>query len=144
MSWIRTRGLALREVKNWFFIRKVCKRNKSNEDWIKFNLRSGYVSQIYTVVSLRKEDMGEEETMQRMRVIQHIEPINKYLEGLDLSEIVYPEIVFIPQSRSWLVIYWPIWENWSFQRLFLQIAGITAGYWIAKLTGMFEAIAGLF
>ena len=125
MNWFQRRRLAFREVRNYFYIRKVGRNNKKAEDWIKFDLRTGYVGQIYTVISLRKEDMGEEETLQRMRVIQRLEPINKYLEGLNLSEIIYPDIVKIPKSQSWLVIYWPMREYFSAWRLVGQIIGLT-------------------
>lgn len=121
MNWFQRRRLAIREVINWFFVRKTIKKNKDSEEWEKFGLRNGYVAQIYTVISLRKEDMGEEEMVQRMKVIQRIEPMNKYLESLGLSEIVYPEIVQLPESRSWLIIYWPLWTYFSFWRLIFQI-----------------------
>jgi len=104
MNWFKRRILAMREVRNWFFIRKTIRTSKKVEEWDKFNLRSGYVGQIYTVVNLRKEDMGEEQMVQRMKIIQQIEPLNTYLESLGLSEIIYPEIVKLEESRSWLII----------------------------------------
>jgi len=121
MNWFRRRRLAWREVINWFFIRKTIRKNSETPEWKKFGLRTGYVAQIYTVISLRKEDMGEEEMVQRMKVIQKIEPMNKYLESLGLSEIVYPEIVQLPESRSWLIIYWPIWTYFSIWRFIFQV-----------------------
>jgi len=121
MNWFRRRRLAWREVINWFFIRKTIRKNSETPEWKKFALRTGYVAQIYTVISLRKEDMGEEEMIQRMKVIQKIEPMNKYLESLGLSEIVYPEIVQLPESRSWLIIYWPIWTYFSIWRFIFQV-----------------------
>ena len=121
MNWFQRRRLAWREVINWFFIRRTIKKNKGTDEWKKFELRTGYVAQIYTVISLRKEDMGEEDMVQRMKVIQRIEPMNKYLERLGLSEIVYPEIVQLPESRSWLIIYWPLWTYFSIWRFIFQI-----------------------
>lgn len=131
MNFIQKRIQAIREVRNWFYIRSVIKKNKNSKEWQKFGLRTGYVSQIYCVISLRKEDMGEEESLQKMRVVQRMEPINRFLEGLGLAEIIYPDIVKIEDSRSWLVIYWPMWEYFSTWRLFFQISGISlaAYYW---------------
>lgn len=124
MNWFQRRRLAWREVLNWFFIRRTIRKNLKNQDWEKFGLRTGYVGQIYTVISLRKEDMGEEEMVQRMKIVQKIEPMNKYLESLDLAEIVYPEIVKLPESRSWLIVYWPLWRFFSLWRLIFQIIAV--------------------
>ncbi len=128
MNWLQRRRLGLYEIRNWFYIRKVIKRNSKTEQWKKLNLRSGWVNQIYTVISLRKEDMGEEVTLQKMRVIESIEPMNKYLESLDLSEIIYPEMVKLEDSRSWLIIYWPIWQHFSIWRFIIQIISVFCFY----------------
>jgi hypothetical protein len=128
MNWLQRRRLGLYEVRNWFYIRKVIKRNRDTEQWKNLNLRNGWVGQIYTVISLRKEDMGEEGTLQKMRVIERIEPTNKYLESLDLSEIIYPEMVKLEDSRSWLIIYWPLWQHFSIWRLFVQIISLFCIY----------------
>lgn len=116
MNWFQRRILAFREVINWFAIRKQIKSERKSEPWKKYGLDYGWVNQIYTIISLRKEDMGEEEMVQRMKVLQKIEPINKYLDSLNLSELVYPEINKIPESRSWLIVYWPIFEHFSVWR----------------------------
>ena len=118
--------LTWRELRNYLFIRKLIKQKQEDESWKKFNLRGGWVNQIYTIVSLRKEDMGEDEVHQKMKVLQRMEPINRYIESLDISEIVRPEIVKIPSTRSWLIIYWPIWQYFRPFRLLFYI-GIVIG-----------------
>ena len=143
MNWLQRRISGFRELRNWFYIRKLIKKNKDSEEWKKFGLRAGYVGQIYCVVSLRKEDMGEEEMVQRMKIIQRLEPINNYLNSLDLSEIVYPEIVEIPESRSWLVVYWPIWQYFSFWRLIFQTVGLFIAIKLWSAIGMTEMITSL-
>lgn len=124
MNWIQRRIQGFREVRNWFFIRKTIKQQKKTQSWEDFGLRNGYVGQIFTVINLRKEDMGEEEMVQRMKVIQKMEPMNRYIESLGLSEIVYPEIVKLPESRSWLVVYWPLWQHFSLWRFIFQTIGL--------------------
>lgn len=133
MNWTRKTFLAFREIVNWFYIRKTIRENKDSEIWKNYNLRSGYVGQIYTVINLRKEDMGEEEMVQKMRVVEKIEPIGKYLDTLNLSEIVYPEINYVPNTNSWLVIFWPLRQYFSIWRLFFWILGFfMVGYIITK------------
>lgn len=134
MNWFQRRREGLRELSNYFFIRKVIRKNRGTEEWEKFELRVGYVGQIYTVISLRKEDMGEEEMVQRMKVIEKIEPMNRYLETLNLSEIVYPDIVKLPDSQSWLIVYWRLQNYFSFWRLLFQIlAGFGIYLGLSKL-----------
>lgn len=124
MNWFRKTALATREVLNFFFIRKVIKKNRDTELWKGYNLRTGYVGQIFTVINLRDEDMGEEEMVQRMKIVEKIEPIGKYLDTLGLSEIIYPDIVDIPNTNSWLVIFWPLRKYFSIWRLILWVIGI--------------------
>jgi hypothetical protein len=124
MNWLQKTFLAGREISNWFYIRKIIRNSKNEEHWKKFNLRAGYIGQIYTVVNLREEDMGEEENVQRMRVVEKIEPIGKYLDSLGLSEVIYPEIVDIPNTRSWLIVFWPLQQYFSIWRLFFWIIGL--------------------
>jgi len=128
MNFFRKRYLAFREIINWFFIRKVIKQNKNTEQWKKFKLRSGYINQIYTVINLKKEYLGEPEIIQRTRLLEMIKPINEYIESLGLSEIVYPELRRIPNSQSWLIIYWPLWRYFSIWRLIFYLILLFIGY----------------
>jgi hypothetical protein len=125
MNWLQRTLMAIREVSNWFYVRRIIHNNKKSEQWKEFDLRTGYVGQIYTVISLRKEDIGEEEMVQRMRVVEKIEPIGKYLDGLGLSEVIYPEIIFIPNTRSWLVVFWPLQQYFSMWRLIFWLLGLS-------------------
>lgn len=131
MNWLQRRRLGLFEIRNWFFIKRTTRKNRESEQWKKFDLRTGWVGQIYTVISLRKEDMGEDQTLQRMRVIERIEPMNKYLESLGMSEIIYPDMVKLEDTRSWLIIYWPLWNYFSLWRFILQIC-VTLGLYLGS------------
>ena len=125
MNWLQRTLMAFREVSNWFYVRRIIREAKKTERWKEFDLRLGYVGQVYTVVSLRKEDMGEEEMVQKMKVVEKIEPVGKYLDSLGLSEVIYPEIVSIPESRSWLVIFWPLNNYFSLWRLIFWILSLS-------------------
>lgn len=130
ISWIKSRYYAIREISNWFYLMKKTSKEESNSkyltdsDWSKFNLRRGWIGQVYTTVNLRKEDMGEEEKVKRMKVMEKLQPINEYLGSLDFNEIVYPEITYIDKSRSWVVIYWPLFNYFKLKRLVFQSIGV--------------------
>ncbi len=144
MNWLQRTLLATRELSNWFYIRKIVRKSKKEEVWKNYNLRTGYIGQIYTVVNLRAEDMGEEEMVQRMRVVEKIEPVGKYLDSLGLSEIIYPEIVDIPNTRSWLVIFWPLQQYFSVWRLIFWIIALMSFTYISIKWEVFHMIAAWF
>lgn len=129
INWIRRRVThtyyAIREIITWFSLRKIIKENKKSELWKRYGLKAGWVNQIYLVVNLRKEDMGKDEITQRMAIMNKLEPINSYLNSLDLGDFVYPEINKYPNSRSWIVVYWPLFKYFSMTRLIFWIIGIS-------------------
>jgi hypothetical protein len=138
MNWLQRRREGWREISNLVFVRKIIKKNKDSESWKEYNLRTGYLNQIYTVISLRKEDMGEEEMVQRMKVMEKIEPMNNYLAGLNLAEIVYPDIVKLPDTQSWLIVYWPLRNYFSWWRLLFQILVVIGIYAGAEQIGLID------
>lgn len=127
--------LIYREIANYIFLQKTLQKETTNPDslWNKYKLRKNWYGRIYTVISLREEDMGEEEVVRNWRAMESMRPINEYLTSLDLQEIVFPSIEQIPESRSYLVVYSPIFRyltaRWVFFRtLFLAIIGFIIFY----------------
>jgi hypothetical protein len=102
------------EVKNFFFILSTIDKNKNEEKWRSHNLRSDWIGRIYTVVSLSEEDTGEEIEVQRFKVLEKVRYVNEYLESLQLSEIIVPNISQVQNSRSYLVIYSPYFSQLSY------------------------------
>jgi hypothetical protein len=103
-----------REVKNFFFILNAIEKNRHSEDWKKYKLRSDWVGRIYTVISLSVEDMGEQEEVKRFKVLEKMRNVNEYLESLQLSEILIPNITPVDESRSYLVVYTPYFAQLSY------------------------------
>jgi hypothetical protein len=118
-------NLILREAKNYFYLRKTLRRESkttnSEHPWVKYKLRKNWYGRIYTVVSLREEDMGEEEVVRNWKAMEMMRPINEYLTSLDLQEIVFPSIEKIPDSRSYLVVYSPLFKNLTFGWVFWRV-----------------------
>jgi hypothetical protein len=129
--------LIYREIANYVFLQKTLQKEITNPDslWNKFKLRKNWYGRIYTVISLREEDMGEEEVVRNWRAMESMRPMNEYLTSLDLQEIVFPSIEQIPESRSYLVVYSPIFRyltaRWIFFRtLFFAILSFIIFYTI--------------
>jgi hypothetical protein len=128
-------NLVRREIANYLFLRKVLikesKNTSQDSPWKKFNLRMNWYCRTYTVVSLREQDMGEELLVQNWKAMEMMRPINDYLTSLDLQEIIFPSIEKIPDSRSYLVVYSPIFKEltvgWVFKNfLYLSVFAVIA------------------
>jgi hypothetical protein len=120
--------LISREISNYFFLRKVLKRESGtmnlDSPWVRFGLRKNWYGRIYTVISLREEDMGEEPLVRNWKAMEMMRPINDYLTSLDLQEIVFPSIEQIPETRSYLVVYSPIFNALTMSWIFWRILGM--------------------
>lgn len=124
--------LIVKELQNYMFLRKVLRKAeaaKRDSLWKRYKLRRNWYGRVYTVVSLREEDMGEEAVVRNWKAMEMMRPINEYLSTIGLQEIIFPSIEEIPNSRSYLIVYSPIIEHltfsWVIWRVFF-IALITA------------------
>ena len=126
--------LIIRELQNYFYIRRIAKREEltPGSPWNNFKLRRNWYGRIYTVISLRDEDMGEEEVVRNWKAMEKMRPVNEYLKSLDFQEIVFPSIEYIPNSKSYLVVYSPVLDyftyGWVFSTLF-KIAALSLLIW---------------
>ena len=126
------------DLRNWVYIKSTIKREIKNtkSDWYKFNLRSNWYGRTYTVVSLREEDMGEEEIVQNWKAMEKMRAINDYLATLNFTEIVYPSIEKIPNTMSYLIVYSPLLKNVSITKLIysfsILIGAAIGAYFLLK------------
>ena len=107
--------LYIREIINYLYIRRIIKKESSTEQWQALKLRADWVGRIYTVLNIRKEDAGEEDTVKRAKVFELMLPLNNYIKKLDLHEIVFPAIEK-QSDRSYLVVYSPLFRTITFFR----------------------------
>lgn len=137
MNIIKESWLAFREIKNYFFLKKIIEKNKNTEKWISYNLRVGYFNIIYTVISLRREDEGESEYVKRIRVLEYLKNIANHLDSLGLSEIIRPEISKIENSRSYLIVFKPVFKHFNLLLILKWIAIFLILYFIYKYKNHF-------
>lgn len=132
--------LAFREISNYFFIHRTLRNEiyKPDSPWYEFKLRRNWYGRIYTVVSLREEDMGEEELVRNWKAMEMMRPINDYLSKLGLQELIFPSIEAVPATRSYLVVYSPIFRfftyKWVFTRLIYLVGIASIAYIIANFS----------
>ena len=82
--------------------------------WSKNNLRVDWIGRIYTVVNLPPEvtmapDLPKE--LWPAYLIDQSKGLNEYLTSLNLHEVIIPEYKEIPDSTSYLLIYYPYFRN---------------------------------
>lgn len=106
--------LGLREIINYFYIGRRARNAQKNDPlWKKLDLRIDWVNRIYTIVNIKEEDVGESDLVKRAKVAELIKPKSIYVgNNLDLKEVVS---TYIEQKteRSFLVVYIPIFNNFS-------------------------------
>ena len=112
------------DIGNYFFVKKVVKKNQGTIEWEKFNLRVDWFGRIYTVINLPPEVLYSPDAPSEIRpayVLEESRPINEYLTKLGLQEVIVPKINPIEGSVSWLIIYTPFFQQlslwWVFSRL---------------------------
>ena len=127
--------LIYRELANYFYLQKVTSKaaNDPNSLWNRYKLRKNWYGRIYTVVSLREEDMGEEEVVRNWKAMEIMRPINDYLTSMDLQELIFPSIEKIPDSRSYLIVYSPLFAHFKFRWVMTRLIILSIMIWVSYM-----------
>ena len=134
------------DIGNYFFVRRTIKNNMNSIEWNKFKLRVDWIGRIYTVVNLPPEVIYSPDTPEEIRpayVIEESKPLNEYLTGLGLSEVILPEITPIPKSISYLITYTPAFQRLSLRWIFYRICLILVIIYLQYKFGFLSWIGGL-
>ena len=99
------------DIKAFLILRKEVKKHRNTLDWQKHGLRHDWLYRIYTVINPAESDKGDDENMINMKAVDRVAPLNKYIANLGLAEIVSLSMEKIPDTESYLVVYYQIY-NW--------------------------------
>ena len=77
-----------KEINNYYFIKKVIKKNKNTDEWKKHKLQIGYFGVMYSVINLPPEVYESEAQYYQLYVLDQLKPVNEYLASLNLQEII--------------------------------------------------------
>lgn len=133
----------IRDIRNYFFLRKIIKREMINSPlWSKNNLRVDWIGRIYTVVNLPPEVTMSPDLPRELwpaYLVDQSKGLNEYLTSLNLHEIIIPEYKEIPESTSYLLIYYPYFRNltkwWVISRTIFWTSAIiieSKNHWISN------------
>jgi hypothetical protein len=101
-----------REIRIWFIFRKVALENTEilNKE---HSLRVDWIGRIYGIINLPEEVQGAAAEVQQAYVLQQITKFGKVMTKLRLSDIVYPELEKVPNTSSYLIVLWPVFEDFN-------------------------------
>jgi len=138
----------IKEINNYFFIKKTIRKNKNSETWKKHNLRVGYFGIIYSVINLPPEVFESEEQYYQLYVIEQLKPINEYLASLNLQEIITLAIENKCNKElgeyAFGVRYIPLFRDLSLGWIVKWLLIILIGWWAIAKFDLFDKASLLF
>lgn len=122
MRLFRFRNLRnfLQDVKNYAILRFAIRKYRGTADWERFNLRVDWVGRIYTVFNPNPADAGDDKQMLDIKLGERMIPCHKFIDTMGLSEVVAVSGEKIPDSDSYLIVYYPIFKYLSIWKAVLN------------------------
>jgi len=107
----------IREIQNYFYQLSVIRKHKKTPEWAKHKLMVNWFGTIGTVINLPPDVFHGEEIYYQVYLIEQMKPINRYLETLNLHEIVYPRTYnLVDPSKgeyAFLIKYKPLFREFT-------------------------------
>lgn len=98
------------DVLNWFYFRRVVNRNENTSEWKANNLRRNSIGEIYTVVRLRDEDLGDPDEIVTTRIMELTKQQNQYIASMDIQfevgGLVDVDYYYIPEDPNAILVLW--------------------------------------
>ena len=126
------------DFRDYFDWINTIKHEKANPKslWKKFGLDHNIFYTIYLVVTLPDQDAPLTDYIKRLRVIEILSPINRYLDDLGFAEYLVPEFNQIVDTKTdQLTLSYGIVYRFAFNRFNL-------GWLISRLLGIVGLILG--
>ena len=122
------------DIKGYFMVRSILRKQKKTVDFNKLGLRVDWVNRAYTVINPSEEDKGDDPNMLRIKAQEKMLPIHRHMDKIGLSEFVTVSVEQIPDmedpnklSDSYLLVYYPIFRvitTWKVV-VFFVLSGVT-------------------
>ncbi len=116
-----------RDIANFFALRRTIKKAQKSGHWKTHNLRADWVCRIYTVVNPLDKWKGDDPIVMKQKMLERTYPINAYIETLNISDIVAASWERVPESESYLLVYYPIFNVITTARVTLFLIFLTLG-----------------
>lgn len=105
-----------REIRIWWIFRRTAVNNTKmlNKE---HTLRVDWIGRIYGIVNLPEEVQTAAGEVQQAYVLQQITKYGDVMLKIGLADVVYPEIERVPGSTSYLVVLWPVFEDFNIWKI---------------------------
>ena len=98
------------DILNYIYFRRVVSKFNSTEEWKKLKLRQNNIGEIYTVVRLRDEDLGDPDEIMTTRLMEICREKNLYIADMDVQfavgGLVTVDYYFIPDDPNAFLVIW--------------------------------------
>lgn len=123
-----------KEIRNYYYIKGVIRKNKNTPEWIKQELNVGYFGVIYSVINLPPEVFESEEQYYSIYVVEQMLPKSNYLASLNLQEIVTPEVENISNKEQGIfafgIKYVPLFREFTLRYVLTRLGFISLVLWL--------------
>lgn len=98
------------DILNYIYFRKVVSKFNTSETWKKLSLRQNQIGEIYTVVRLRDEDLGDPDEIMTTRLMEIAKDKNIFIADMDIQfsvgGLVVVDYYHIPEDPNAFLIIW--------------------------------------
>jgi hypothetical protein len=117
------------DVKGYLLVRSVLRKQKNAVDFNRLGLRVDWVNRAYTVINPSEEDKGDSEEVLRIKAQNKMLPIHRYMDKIGLSELVTVSVERVPETNSYLLVYYPIMRVTTTWGLVIGVLSLIACAW---------------
>lgn len=98
------------DILNYIYFRKVVSKFNTSETWKKLSLRQNQIGEIYTVVRLRDEDLGDPDEIMTTRLMEIAKDKNVFIADMDIQfsvgGLVVVDYYHIQEDPNAFLIIW--------------------------------------
>jgi hypothetical protein len=105
-----------KEIRIWWIFRQTAVDNIKmlNKE---HTLRVDWIGRIYGVINLPEEVQTASGEIQQAYALQQITKYGDVMAKIGLADIVYPEVERVPNSTSYLIVLWPVFEDFNLWKI---------------------------
>jgi len=98
------------DILNYIYFRRVVSKFNTTDTWKRLNLRQNQIGEIYTVVRLRDEDLGDPDEIMTTRLMEIAKEKNIFIADMDIQfsvgGLVVVDYYHIPEDPNAFLIIW--------------------------------------
>jgi hypothetical protein len=115
------------DITGYLKVRKIVRKHKKDVDFAQHNLRNDWVNRVYTVINPSESDKGDSPEVIQIKAQEKILKVHKYIDNIGLGPYVSVSVEPIPETNSYLLVYYPLFNVLSTFKVVVFLLLITGG-----------------